>query len=65
MKPTRPETGYGYIQADLSSCSPRNKEIFRVDSFREKPDLETAKNISKTKVISGMQEYSFGASTLS
>ena len=42
MKPTRPETGYGYIQADLSSSSPRNKEIFRVDSFREKPDLKTA-----------------------
>lgn len=43
MKATRPETGYGYIQADLTLCSPRNKEIFRVDSFREKPDLETAK----------------------
>lgn len=43
MKPSRPETGYGYIQADLSSNSLRNKNIFRVDSFREKPDLETAK----------------------
>ena len=43
MKATRPETGYGNIQADLTSSSPRNKEIFRVDSFREKPDLETAK----------------------
>ena len=42
MKPTRPETGYGYIQADLSSPSLRNKQLFRVDSFREKPDLETA-----------------------
>ena len=42
MKPTRPETGYGYIQADLSTASPRNKEIFRVDSFREKPDADTA-----------------------
>ena len=49
MKPTRPETGYGYIQADLSSCSPRNKEIFRVDSFREKPDLETAKKYIQNK----------------
>ncbi len=47
MKPTRPETGYGYIQADLSSSSLRNKEIFRVDSFREKPDLETAKQYIK------------------
>lgn len=43
MKANRPETGYGYIQADLSTSSPRNKEIFRVDRFREKPDLETAK----------------------
>ena len=42
MKPNRPETGYGYIQADLSSSSLRNKELFRVDSFREKPDLKTA-----------------------
>ena len=49
IKPTRPETGYGYIQADPASSSPRNKEIFRVDSFREKPDLETAKKyVSKT-----------------
>ena len=44
MKADRPETGYGYIQADLSSSSVRNKEIYRVDSFKEKPDLETAKN---------------------
>ena len=47
MKPTRPETGYGYIQADLSSPSLRNKKIFRVDSFREKPDLETAEQYIK------------------
>ena len=49
MKPTHPETGYGYIQADLSSKSLRNKEIFRVDSFREKPDLETAKQYIQEK----------------
>ena len=42
MKPTRPETGYGYIQADLRAPSARNKEIFRVDQFKEKPNLETA-----------------------
>ncbi|MBR4187018.1 MAG: mannose-1-phosphate guanylyltransferase [Bacteroidaceae bacterium] len=43
MKPNRPETGYGYIQADLSYSTARNKEIFRVDSFKEKPDIDTAK----------------------
>ena len=41
MKPTRPETGYGYIQANLSATT-NNKEIFGVDQFREKPNLETA-----------------------
>ena len=47
MKPNRPETGYGYIQADLSTASLRNKEIYRVDSFREKPNLETAQEYIK------------------
>ena len=43
IQPSRPETGYGYIQANLASPSLRNKEMFRVDKFREKPDLATAK----------------------
>lgn len=47
MKPNRPETGFGYIQADLTSSSLRNKEIFRVDRFREKPDLQTAQEYIK------------------
>ncbi|MDN3596234.1 mannose-1-phosphate guanylyltransferase [Zunongwangia endophytica] len=34
VKPTRPETGYGYIESDGQS----------VLSFREKPNLETAKD---------------------
>jgi mannose-1-phosphate guanylyltransferase len=49
MKPTRPETGYGYIQADLSTSSPRNKEIFRVDSFKEKPSQEKALTYIRSK----------------
>ena len=43
MKPTRPETGYGYIQDDLKAPSAHNHELFEVTSFHEKPDLETAK----------------------
>ena len=43
MKPNRPETGYGYIQADMSASSLSNRNIYRVDHFREKPDLQTAK----------------------
>jgi mannose-1-phosphate guanylyltransferase len=42
MKATRPETGYGYIEADLTLPSTANKEVYRVDSFKEKPNLETA-----------------------
>lgn len=49
MNPTRPETGYGYIQADLQVPSLRNKEIYRVYSFKEKPDLATAKEYLKSK----------------
>ncbi len=40
MKPNRPETGYGYICAGEKLS---DQEIHQVESFREKPDLETAK----------------------
>lgn len=43
MKPTRPETGYGYIEADLGRAAIADKEIFEVDSFKEKPALDIAK----------------------
>lgn len=49
MKATRPETGYGYIEADLTMACPSNKEIYRVDAFKEKPDLETAKRYVQKK----------------
>ena len=47
MTPTRPETGYGYIEADLSYPSTSNNEVYRVDSFKEKPDLITAEKYLK------------------
>ncbi|BAF69309.1 mannose-1-phosphate guanylyltransferase/mannose-6-phosphate isomerase [Nitratiruptor sp. SB155-2] len=37
--PTKPETGYGYIQAKKESTT-----ILDVIHFKEKPDLQTAKN---------------------
>lgn len=43
LKPTRPETGYGYIKAELTYSSSRKHNIFRVDEFKEKPTLEVAK----------------------
>ena len=42
MKPNRPETGYGYIEADMNGASPVNKEVYKVRAFREKPSLERA-----------------------
>jgi len=42
LKPTRPETGYGYIKADMAFSSSRKKNIFRVEEFKEKPTLEKA-----------------------
>ena len=49
IQPTRPETGYGYIQADLSEPCARNREIFRVDAFHEKPDAATAERYIRRK----------------
>lgn len=40
IKPTRPETGYGYIQFIDEQIS---DEIYRVQTFAEKPNLLTAK----------------------
>ena len=44
MKPVRPETVYGYIEADMTDARDPHQEIYKVISFKEKPDLETACN---------------------
>ena len=41
MTPSYPETGYGYIAFSRTQDAPAG--VYRVDSFREKPDLETAR----------------------
>lgn len=43
ITPNRPETGYGYIQFTDKSEKSGTHEIKIVDSFKEKPDIETAK----------------------
>lgn len=40
IKPSRPETGYGYI---AEGAHIEGTDIYKVDSFREKPSLEVAK----------------------
>jgi mannose-1-phosphate guanylyltransferase len=42
IKPTRPDTGYGYIQ--FSQKSNGNAEIKKVKTFTEKPEIEMARH---------------------
>lgn len=65
MKPTRPETGYGYIQTDMTCPSARNSEIYRVDAFREKPDLAMAeKYIQKPNMLWNAGIFIWSVSTI-
>lgn len=43
IQPKWPETGYGYIEFPKGTATPGSIEPVPVRSFREKPDLETAK----------------------
>ncbi|PWL33179.1 MAG: mannose-1-phosphate guanylyltransferase [Fluviicola sp. XM-24bin1] len=43
IRPTRPDTGYGYIEFDAATETTPNACV-PVAQFREKPDLETAKS---------------------
>jgi mannose-1-phosphate guanylyltransferase len=43
IKPSRPDTGYGYIQFIESTAAETDKRIKKVKTFTEKPDLEMAK----------------------
>lgn len=42
IKPTYPETGYGYIQMTEEKEIVNGIEVYRVESFKEKPDNRTA-----------------------
>lgn len=43
IQPTRPDTGYGYIETENQEA-----EIVKVNAFKEKPDLETAQSYIDT-----------------
>ncbi len=43
IPPNRPETGYGYVETDSKFETNDKCEIKKVNAFREKPDLNTAK----------------------
>jgi mannose-1-phosphate guanylyltransferase len=42
IKPTYPETGYGYIQKDEKISEQLDRPIYKVKTFAEKPDAEIA-----------------------
>jgi mannose-1-phosphate guanylyltransferase len=43
IRPDRPETGYGYIQADIKKPVAGYDNLLKVKTFTEKPDIELAK----------------------
>lgn len=48
IKPSRPDTGYGYIQFIDSPVKEKDKRIYKVKTFMEKPQLEQAKLFIET-----------------
>jgi mannose-1-phosphate guanylyltransferase len=48
IKPSRPDTGYGYIQFVDSPVEEKDKRMYKVKTFTEKPDLDTAKFFIET-----------------
>lgn len=43
ITPSRPETGYGYIQIESKSAKNEPENLHKVKTFTEKPDLQLAK----------------------
>ena len=43
IRPTRPETGYGYIKMGSPLEAVEGRQVYRVERFTEKPDLKTAR----------------------
>lgn len=41
IKPTSPETGYGYLQHAATRAAGTGSDLYKVDSFYEKPDART------------------------
>lgn len=48
IQPSRPDTGYGYIQFDKNKKDERDERIYKVKNFTEKPKLELAEEFLKS-----------------
>ena len=67
IKPSRPETGYGYIQFSEKSCK-ENETLRKVKTFTEKPNLEIAQQFLDSRDFlwnSGMFIWSVSSIVLS
>ena len=42
VTPDKPETGYGYIHTEISGSLPLQANVYKVQAFVEKPNLQTA-----------------------
>ena len=65
VPPTRPETGYGYIEQGQSldlieGTAEQPVSAFRVKRFREKPDKTTAERFWLREILLGMAGSFFG-----
>jgi mannose-1-phosphate guanylyltransferase len=47
IRPSRPDTGYGYIQFEEGTVYPKDPHLKKVKTFTEKPDLELATTFLK------------------
>jgi mannose-1-phosphate guanylyltransferase len=48
IKPTRPDTGYGYIQFDEKNAWEKDKRLCKVRTFTEKPVLDMAESFLRS-----------------
>jgi len=65
VKPTYPETGYGYIKLTNKFKKFGKNKIYKVDSFTEKPNLNTAKRyLNNKKYLWNPAYFVFRADTL-
>jgi len=48
IKPSFPETGYGYIQIGKKAFSVQKEDVYKVIAFKEKPTLAVAKKFLKS-----------------
>jgi len=65
IKPTRPDTGLGYIKMGSAKVKIEGEQVFEVDKFLEKPDFATAeKYVQSWEYLWNAAYYFFSAKQL-